>query len=297
MLLTGDIVINYSRLDPNNTTEDAKKHGDFLEKATNAVPRWYEVGAVRYREMIEAGDVGGLKPVNLAEAQEINIPSREPGRDIPVRVYKLDNGEASKGILLHIHGGGYTIGSHRHIDGLLKFYANTCQVTALSAGYRLAPEHPWPAGCEDCIDVAEHLADGGGAAYGGKLLFLAGESSGANLAILTAFELLRSRPAHVPRGLVLPYGNYSIAPGLPSMESTSWTCTRRGGRRNPLASPLFEDLRGLAESTPDKKLPPALFMVGTNDPVLDDTLLMGVKWLASGSEAIVKIFPGGSARV
>ncbi|KAJ8121092.1 hypothetical protein O1611_g10191 [Lasiodiplodia mahajangana] len=63
-------------------------------------------------------------------------------------------------------------------------------------------------------------------------------------------------------------------------------------RRNPLLSPLFEDLRALAASTPTGKLPPALFLCGTNDPNLDDTVLMGLKWQASGSEAIVKIFPG-----
>ncbi|KAJ2969348.1 hypothetical protein NUW58_g10011 [Xylaria curta] len=102
------------------------------------------------------------------------------GRAIPVRVYKPNNGQPSKGILLHAHGGGYVLGSHDTVDRLLKFYADTCQVTAMSVGYRLAPEHPWPAGREDCIDVAEHLVDHGEAEHGAPLLFLAGESAGAN---------------------------------------------------------------------------------------------------------------------
>ncbi|KAI1350610.1 acetyl esterase [Xylaria sp. FL0043] len=260
MPLTSDIVIDYSRFDPNNTSGDTKKYSDFLEKATDSVPRWYEVGAPRFREIIEAGELGGLKPVTLPEASDLAIPSREPGRNIPVRMYKPDKGASSKGILLHIHGGGYTLGSHRH---------------------------------------AEH----------GELLFLAGESGGAHFAVLTAFALLRSRPAHILRGLVLPYGNYSLALGLPSMVSydrpvvvnhaiirafmdaytPGWSAEER---RNPLASPMFENLGALAAQSPKKKLPPALFLCGTNDPLLDDTLLMGVKWLASGSEAVVKIFPG-----
>ncbi|KAI0530325.1 acetyl esterase [Xylaria digitata] len=259
--------------------------------------------------MIEAGEFGGLKPVRLPEAQELKIPSREPGRDIPVRVYKPDNGDPSKGILLHIHGGGYTLGSRTHVDGLLKFYANTIQVTAMSVGYRLAPEHPWPAAREDSIDVAEHLVDAGESEYGGKLLFLAGESGGANLAVVTAFHLIRARPQHVLKGLVLPYGNYTVALGLPSMASydkpvlinheiirrfvdaytPGWTPEER---RNPLVSPLFEDLRALASKAPSGRLPPALFICGTNDPLLDDTLFMSVKWQAAGSEAIVKISPG-----
>ncbi|KAI0425675.1 acetyl esterase [Xylaria sp. FL1042] len=309
MPLTSDIVIDYSRFDPNNTTEDTKKYVNFLEKTTNSVPRWYEVGAPRFREIVEAGEFGGLKPVTLPEAQDLAIPSREPGRDIPVRMYKPDNGVPSKGILLHIHGGGYTLGSHTHQDALLKFYANKCQVTALSIGYRLAPEHPYPAAREDCIDVAEHLIDNANAHTYGPLLFLAGESGGAHFVVLTAFALLRSRPSHALKGLILPYGNYSLALGLPSTVSydrpvivnhaiiaafmeaytPGWTAE---DRRNPLASPLFEDLRALAALSPSKKLPPALFLCGTDDPLLDDTLLMSVKWLASGSEAVVKIFPG-----
>jgi acetyl esterase/lipase len=64
------------------------------------------------------------------------------------------------------------------------------------------------------------------------------------------------------------------------------------GKRNPSMSPLFEDMQKLAKESPFKSLPPALFLCGTEDPLLDDTLLMSVKWLITGSEAIVKIYPG-----
>ncbi|KAI1358096.1 acetyl esterase [Xylaria arbuscula] len=309
MPLTSDIVIDYSRFDPKNIPEEAKQYSDFLETTTDSVPRWYDMGAVKFRQLVEDGGFGGLKPVTLPEAQEVEIPSRESGRNIPVRVYKPDNGEPSKGVVLHMHGGGYTIGSHRHADGLLKFYANTAQVTALSIGYRLAPEHPYPAGREDCVDVAEYLVDNPSLHGYGPLLFMAGESAGAHFAVLAAFHLMRSRPSHILKGLILPYGNYSIALGMPSMVSydkpvlinhdiasnfmetytPGWTVAKR---RNPLVSPLYEDMQALVASRPDGKLPPALFMCGTNDPLLDDTLLMGLKWQTSGSEAIIKIFPG-----
>jgi acetyl esterase/lipase len=160
----------------------------------------------------------------------------------------------------------------------------------------------------DCIDVAEHLIDEP-QKYGGKLLFMGGESSGANLAALTIFQLIRSRPDHVCRGMVLVYGNYSLALGMPSMVdydrpimlnheimrqfmdvyTPGWSAEER---RNPLVSPLFEDLPALAAKSPTGRLPPALFLCGTNDPLIDETLLMSVKWMATGSEAIVKIFPG-----
>ncbi|KAF2972997.1 hypothetical protein GQX73_g667 [Xylaria multiplex] len=240
MPLTSDITINYSRFDPNSATEDAKKYSEFLERTTSEVPKWYEVGAPRFREIIEAGEFGGLK-----------------------------------------------LGP---VDGLLKFYANTIRVTAMSIGYRLAPEHPWPAAREDSIDVAEYLVDAEESEHGGKLLFLAGESGDANLTMVTALHLIRARPQHVLKGLVLPYGNYTVALGLPSMVSFDKPTPEE--RRNPLVSPLFEDLRALASQTLSGRLPPALFICGTNDPLLDDTLFMSVKWQATGSETIVKIFPG-----
>ncbi|KAI0521641.1 acetyl esterase [Xylaria bambusicola] len=307
MPLTSDVTINFSRFDPKNTPEEAKQYSDFLEKTTTSVPRWFEIGAPKFRELIEEGGFGGLKPVTLPEAQEFEVPSREPGRTIPIRMYKPDNGKPTKGIMLHIHGGGYCLGSHRHVDGLLKFYANTAQLTALSIGYRLAPEHPYPAGLEDCIDATSHLLSN--PSLHGPLLFMAGESGGSHFAVLTTFHLLRSHPDFSLKGLILPYGNYSITMSTPSLVTYTkpvlvdrdiithfrdaytpgWT---QAERQNPRASPMFDDLQALASASADGKLPPALFLCGTNDPMLDDTLLMGLKWQATGSEAIIKIFPG-----
>ncbi|KAK5626762.1 hypothetical protein RRF57_002477 [Xylaria bambusicola] len=138
---------------------------------------------------------------------------------------------------------------------------------------------------------------------------MVGESGGAHFAVLTTFHLLRTHPHFSLKGLILPYGNYSVAVNTPSLVTYTkpvlvdrdiiahfmeaytpgWT---QAERQNPRVSPMFEDLQGLASSIPGGKLPPALFICGTNDPLLDDTLLMGVKWQATGSEAIIKIFPG-----
>jgi hypothetical protein len=62
MPLTSDITVNASKFDPNNVTEETKQLCDFLEKATDSVPRWYDAGAPRFREMMENGEIPGLKP-------------------------------------------------------------------------------------------------------------------------------------------------------------------------------------------------------------------------------------------
>lgn len=175
-------------------------------------------------------------------------------------------------------------------------------------GYRHAPEDPYPAAVHDCIDVAEHLIDH--PEEYGPVRFMGGESAGAYLVVLTMFHLLVSRPSHALEGLALQYGLYDQSLGLPSLTTTTRSIMIdraamerfRGaflpGKspeecRDPSISPIYADLSGLAAKSP-KGLPPALFVVGTDDPLLDDTILMGAKWSMAGAESIVKIYPGAA---
>ena len=176
-------------------------------------------------------------------------------------------------------------------------------------GYRLAPEEPYPAGIHDCFDAAEYLVDHGKGEYGAELLFLGGESAGGCLTALTAFQLMRSRPTHQLAGLVLPFGEFDLTLNLPQVSSytrplvINLSSLQRFNdayipgmsiveRRSALVSPLYEDMKALVSSLPSKALPPALFLCGTEDALLDDTLLMSMKWMIAGGEAVVKIYPG-----
>ncbi|KAK4185182.1 acetyl esterase [Podospora australis] len=309
MSLSSDITIDTSAFSQEPVTEETIKVNDILENLTTQRPRWYEVGPARYREMAEAGETSFPPPPNLPGAKDTAIPSRDQHRAIPLRVYTPGNGEPSKGIFLQIHGGGFTIMSHRGQDALLQRYANACQLTAISVGYRLAPEHPWPAAIHDCFDAAEYLVENSQSVYSAPpVLFISGESAGSCLAVQTAFHLLRTRPQARILGTVFPYGQFDVTLNLPSMTSSTrpllinYDIMRRFAecytpgmsieeRRNPLISPLYDDLHALAKAAPGNKLPPALFLCGTKDPLLDDTLLMSTKWMATGSEAIVKIYP------
>lgn len=160
----------------------------------------------------------------------------------------------------------------------------------------------------DCFDAAEYLVDHAEKDFGGKVLFLAGGSAGACLAALTVFHLMRSRPAHRLAGVVLPFGNFDLTLNMPHMVNTSRSLVidhesmqrfidaytpgmTIEERRNPSVSPMYENMQALALSSPQKSLPPALFLCGTQDPLLDDTLMMSLKWMAAGGEAIVKLYP------
>jgi acetyl esterase/lipase len=76
---------------------------------------------------------------------------------------------------MHIHGGGWVLMSEKTTDPLLDFYADTSDCTVISVGYRLAPEYPFPAGPDDCFDVAEYLIKNAEKEYGGPLKFIGGE--------------------------------------------------------------------------------------------------------------------------
>ncbi|KAK2879990.1 hypothetical protein FQN49_000683 [Arthroderma sp. PD_2] len=309
MPIKSDFTIDATKFHPNNVSEETKKMNAFLETVTENGPKWHEVGVETYREMRETGETPLPVPVYLPDAQDATLPSREAGREIPLRVIRPDNGLPSKGVFLHFHGGGFILGTHKHSDTSLKMYADQCQVTAISVGYRLAPEDPYPAAVHDCIDAAEYLVDHAEQDYGAKLTLVGGESSGGCLAALTVFRLMRSRPNHQLAGLILPYAWFDISLSLPKMTSSTkqivinLKAMQQFGnayapnmsseeRRHPSMSPLYEDMQTLALESHSKSLPPALFLCGTEDPLLDDTLLMSTKWAIAGGESILKIYPG-----
>jgi acetyl esterase/lipase len=194
-------------------------------------------------------------------------------------------------------------------DSALEKYANACQLTAMSVGYRLAPEHPYPAATDDCIDVAQYLVDHGEERFGQRLRFLTGDSAGSCLAAVTLFALMRSRPSHQLTGFLSHFGQFDVTLGLPQVSSYRKPLMINGeelrhfadaytpgmsveGRKHPGISPLYEDMQSLAAASRTAGLPPAVFHIGTDDPLLDDNILMSAKWQITGSEGVLKIYPG-----
>jgi acetyl esterase/lipase len=174
-------------------------------------------------------------------------------------------------------------------------------LTVISVGYRLAPEDPFPAGPNDCNDAALYLADNAEKEYGCPLAFTGGESAGAHLALLVALHLLEKRPSFSFKGLLLNFGAYDLAL-LPTAKKWTKELILNGlimdkyldvflpnrisdeRRLDETASPLWANLekwRG--------KLPSALCVVGTEDPLLDDSIIMSARWQMAGGEAILKV--------
>ncbi|HXZ86051.1 MAG TPA: alpha/beta hydrolase [Myxococcota bacterium] len=281
---------------PEAIDPETRKANETLEKLLAQVPAVNTQTPQAIRAAREAGQ-GTFGPiVRLPHAEERTI--RGPAGPLPLRVLRPRSGPV-RGIYFHIHGGGHVLGSHDAQDVMLDQMANRAGVIAVSVGYRLAPEHPYPAAPNDCEAAALWLVENARRELGAERFAIGGESAGAHLAAVTAIRL-RDRHALTPFCAAnLVYGVYDLT-FTPSVRSwgernlvlstpiIEWFANHfipdRAQRGTSDASPLYADLRGL---------PPALFTVGTLDPLLDDSLFMAARWAAAGNRAELAIYPGG----
>ncbi|WP_438292522.1 alpha/beta hydrolase [Streptomyces sp. HUAS TT7] len=240
---------------------------------------------------------GDTPPVRLPHGQDRVV---EDG--VKVRVFMPDQvGGQVNGVYLHIHGGGWAFGSAGGQDERLWRLAEQARLAVVSVDYRLAPEHPFPAGPDDCEAAARWLVKHATAEFGTERLLIGGESAGAHLSVMT---LLRLRDRHGIAGAFraahLLFGPYDLSM-TPSQRSfgprklLSNTDSLRGSyelftpgmgeeqRRSPEVSPLFADLAGL---------PPARIVVGTEDPLMDDSLFLAARWEAAGAPVQLGVVAG-----
>jgi acetyl esterase/lipase len=227
--------------------------------------------------------------VYVPEARTIEIDG--PAGPLSLRVIGPE-GDA-KGTFLHVHGGGWTLGESDAQDVRLQRLARETGLTVVSVDYRLAPENPYPAGPDDCEAAALWLLgeEGRSAIGAAGPRAIGGDSAGGQLAAAT---LLRLRDRHGITGAfeaaVLQYGCFdlSMTPSqrlwgernlVLSTPIIAWFADQfvpgfgREQRRDPDISPLYADL---------SRMPPAIFTVGTADPLLDDTLFMEARWRQAG---------------
>jgi acetyl esterase len=201
-----------------------------------------------------------------------------------------------RGAMLHIHGGGWSAGSPAMVVDLLKSYAAQLSIVIATVGYRLAPEHAYPAAPDDCEAAALWWMDYCRQKHRIENIVISGESAGAHLSAVTAIRLRRKHDYRLS-GAILTYGLYDFRNNLPSRSfgrGANWLHDERYCEHyakvfvpDPLvradqdASPLLADLDGM---------PPALFSVGTLDPLLDDSLLMHARWRVAGNASYLVIY-------
>jgi monoterpene epsilon-lactone hydrolase len=186
----------------------------------------------------------------------------------------LTPGARTDRTLLYLHGGAFVIGSPEDYRSLTAELGRAAGMRCLSLDYRLAPEHPFPAGVDDAVAAYRALLEGGTPP---AHIAIAGDSAGGGL---TLSLLVAARAAGLPMPgaavLISPWVDlactgYSMTakrhvdPSLQRADLLSMAARYLDGRPSalPLASPLHADLQGL---------PPLLVQVGTAEILLSDAL-------------------------
>jgi acetyl esterase len=240
------------------------------------------------------------RPLPGLEIKDATVPT--PTGDLRVRIYD----PAAKApadrrpLMLFLHGGGFFSGSIETHDRVCQLLASKSQAVVVSVGYRLAPEHPFPAGVDDAYQALLWASVNAQALKTDPdRLIVAGDSAGGNLA---AALTLRARAENGPR---IAY-QILIYPLLEMAHFDSETLKTLGGggffltretmmkmrhsylagadASGPYASPLLvQDLRGL---------PPALVLTAEFDPLRSEGEAYAEKLNAQGVPARLRRFPG-----
>ncbi|HUF53363.1 MAG TPA: alpha/beta hydrolase [Dehalococcoidia bacterium] len=204
-------------------------------------------------------------------------------------------GVSGETTIFYIHGGGWTIGSVNTHARLTALIGAAADARVFSIDYRLAPEHPYPAGLDDCITAYRWLIEDQ-AVDPGRLV-IAGDSAGGNLTLAT---LLRLRDEGYP----LPAAAVCLSPATDILATGESHTTRReadpmlGGTpdginkvreaycpgqdpKNPYISPLYGDPSGL---------PPLLIQVGDAEILLDDAVRFAQLATESGVDVTLEVW-------
>lgn len=281
---------------PQDEIDEAEAVNAAVEELLAAAPSTHTVPPDETRRARAEGRswAGPVVRSDRAETRVIDTPSG------PLTVRTLVPDEV-RGVYLHLHGGGWVLGAADQQDALLEAVATGAGLAVVSVEYRLAPEHPFPAGPDDCAAAARWLVDDAAAQFGTDRLLIGGESAGAHLAAATLVRMRDEGRDGAFAAANLVFGAYDIS-GTPSQRNWGernlilsspimqwfYECFVPGAsaedRRRPEVSPLFADLRGL---------PPALFTVGEMDPLVDDSAFMAARWRLAGNATETGLYPAG----
>jgi acetyl esterase len=237
----------------------------------------------------------GEGSIPLQRERDLTLPG--PHGQVPCRLYMPDDAERPP-LLIFGHGGGFVQGSIPSWDAMLRELVRQSGVAALSVDYRLSPEHRFPVAFDEMVAMIRLAAsEGAGLGIDPARLAVGGDSAGGNLALAAALAL-RDAGERALGFQLLIYGVYST-----DTESDSWQRFGRGAglsqsqmrwiwetylespeqQRDWRAAPLLADLAGL---------PPAHLIVGSLDPLLDDSHRLAARLKEAGVPCELTVYEG-----
>jgi acetyl esterase/lipase len=266
-----------------------------LNAILGVVPRYHTDG--RWNAKVANALVRGLQsivPTDLVHNCRVLSRSVMSGeRSVGLR-FLLPDGGAPRGVYVHFHGGAWVLGNARLDDGITSRVAKECQLIAVAVDFHKALDDSVDVAMNDCEMalkwVVRNLPD-----LGAERIFLGGESSGAHLA---AQALLRLRD----QGLVEAFSGFISTCG--AFDFRASRSLRSADSRSLIvdAPSALRNLQRLRPSLPCNErdgllhaqlegLPPALFIAGELDPIVDDSIQMFRTWQNANKNASLSIVP------
>ncbi len=239
--------------------------------------------SVRSLKMIRRGQdkIGELMEMRYKD----HVVTHEHRFEVFSGAWMIPYDERRQGVILYLHGGGYTCGGIDYAKGFGSMLAARTGTRVFCAAYRLAPEHPFPAALDDSVEAYFYLLSKG---YTPDRITLCGESAGGGLCYALCLRLKEL-------GKPLPCGIIAISPwtdltgsgsSYKSNAESDPTLTKAlldfyadnytTERLSPYASPLFADLLGM---------PPSLIFAAENEILLSDATEMCKKLTEAGANA------------
>lgn len=235
-------------------------------------------------EAIAAGAMPPAETLSPSAAVVGGVPGEWTAESVP----------ADAGVLLHLHGGGYSIGSAATYRGLAQRLSQVSGCRVFCPDYRLAPENPFPAGLADALSVYRALLETGIPA---AKIAISGDSAGGGLGLALLGEL---RNANLPMPacayLMSPWTDLTLSAGSLTTNAatdpivSAASATASVGRYiadvvpadDPRVSPLFAEMTGY---------PPLLIQAGDKEALLDDSLRLADRARAAGVDVSLEVVP------
>jgi acetyl esterase len=268
--------------------------------ASTGAPTIASGTAEQARAGFQAGTVGVRNMATLpqvASIEDITVPGGEGPR--AARVYR-PAAEGPVPTMVFFHGGGFVIGDIETHDDHARLICRDAEMVVVSVDYRLAPEHPFPAGVEDCLAAtrwaADNIADLGGDA---DRLLVGGDSAGGNLSAVVSLACRESGPKLAAQFLIYPGVDFSPEADYPSRvenaegyfltaEDMLWFSAQYMPDGTDVADPRLSPIR----STDLAGAPPAVIGVAEFDPLRDEGLAYGKALADAGVNVTVRRYDG-----
>lgn len=228
----------------------------------------WEMGRAFYEKFVPLA--GKKEAIHILEERTLESENHA----IPLRIYR-PNEQEQQPVIVYFHGGWFNAGSFETHDTPLRQLANLSQSTIIAVSYRLAPEHPFPEGLNDCEFATQWIIENATSLnIDPNRIIIAGDSAGAALAATVTRKFRQKIAAQV---LIYPVTDNTLATASwlefqhgpildlkSGIQAWEWYLPNKADQNNPDAVPLLaNDLEGL---------PPTFIAIAEFDPLKDEAL-------------------------